>query len=345
MDEFPGLSGSSGCGGIEFGWRFRGWKWRQEVLKRGRGGSREEEGEFPDGGRSYGYGAGDDPDKSYVGEDGRFTNVGEFTLDTGLDAAWQFNLSEFGIIMSGKDRDKDWKEVRGERERTIIGVSLGKRLKKKKPLPPFTYNSTPFLLPGSEMLIKAAFVDVWTDLVIWKFRKRRQSSSSTHPWDNKAPPPGSWVPPQSWNVQFLDEGKHEAEGSGNAGPGGRETVGSGSPLEFARPSKGKLDKDDDEVNLPMVHTGIGGLGGVDEHGRRIEQQPPGSVASIQSFSTNTSHYGSGTTSTYNSQQYSLSMTGSITSLSSYPNINGDGRKESNYSHEKAAKTYTSSSEE
>ncbi|KAJ4496543.1 hypothetical protein C8R41DRAFT_866160 [Lentinula lateritia] len=49
MDEFPVLSGGSGCGGIEFGWQFRGWKWRREVLKRGRGGSREGEGEFPDG--------------------------------------------------------------------------------------------------------------------------------------------------------------------------------------------------------------------------------------------------------------------------------------------------------
>ncbi|KAH7870224.1 uncharacterized protein C8R40DRAFT_661725 [Lentinula edodes] len=83
----------------------------------------------------YGYGAGDDPDKSYVGADGRLTDVGEFALDTGLDAALQFNLSEFGIIGSGKDRDKDGKEgkeVRGERERTITGVSLGKRLKKKE---------------------------------------------------------------------------------------------------------------------------------------------------------------------------------------------------------------------
>ncbi|KAH7869236.1 uncharacterized protein C8R40DRAFT_1176899 [Lentinula edodes] len=138
--------------------------------------------------------------------------------------------------------------------------------------------------------------------------------------DNEAPPPGSWVPPQSWDVQFLDKGKHEAEdeyysslGSRNAGPGGKGTVGGGRPLEFARPSKGKLDEDDDEVNLPMVHMGVGGLSGIDEHGRRIERC-------------------SGTTSTYNFQQYSPSMTSSITSLSSYPNINGGGRKESNYSH-------------
>ncbi|KAJ3928560.1 MAG: hypothetical protein NXY57DRAFT_1041537, partial [Lentinula lateritia] len=101
-----------------------------------------------------------------------------------------------------------------------------------------------------------------------------QSSSSTHPQDNEAPPPGSWVP-QSWNVHLLHNLALGSIGSRNAGPGGRGTVGGGRPLEFARPSKGKLDEDDDEVNLPMVPTGVGGLGGVDEHGRRIERQPPG----------------------------------------------------------------------
>ncbi|KAH7880217.1 uncharacterized protein C8R40DRAFT_1165123 [Lentinula edodes] len=83
----------------------------------------------------YGYGAGYDPDKSYIRRgNGRLTDVREFALDTGLDAALQFDLSEFGIIGSGKDRDKDGKEVRGERERTITGVSLGKNLKKKEKL-------------------------------------------------------------------------------------------------------------------------------------------------------------------------------------------------------------------
>ncbi|KAJ3811296.1 hypothetical protein F5876DRAFT_75945 [Lentinula aff. lateritia] len=160
-------------------------------------------------GYGYDYGAGDDPDKSYVGADGRLIDVGEFTLDTGLDAALQFNLSEFGIIGSGKDRDKDGKEgkeVRGEREKPLL-VSLAffclfshplpfllplpcdpfssflsadsllftsstikriiERTIPRKPLPPFTYDSTPLLLPGSETLIEAAFVDVWTDLVSW----------------------------------------------------------------------------------------------------------------------------------------------------------------------------------
>lgn len=38
-------------------------------------------------GHGYGYGAGDDPDKTYVGADGRLTDIGEFALDTGLDAS------------------------------------------------------------------------------------------------------------------------------------------------------------------------------------------------------------------------------------------------------------------
>ncbi|KAJ4481278.1 hypothetical protein J3R30DRAFT_2428301 [Lentinula aciculospora] len=130
----------------------------------------------------YGYENGGDPSKSYVGADGRLTDVGEFALDTGLDAALQFNFSEFGILHSRKvlgDKDKEGKGERGERERTITGVSLGKRLKKKeKPLPPFTYDSTPLLLPGSETLIEAAFVDVFTDLVSWGFAELGLGSGS-----------------------------------------------------------------------------------------------------------------------------------------------------------------------
>ncbi|KAJ3864849.1 adenylate cyclase [Lentinula novae-zelandiae] len=40
-----------------------------------------------------------------------------------------------------------------------------------------------------------------------------QPPVSSYPSDNDAPPPDSpsWVPPQSWDVQFLDEGEHEAE--------------------------------------------------------------------------------------------------------------------------------------
>ncbi|KAJ3713471.1 hypothetical protein DFJ43DRAFT_894859 [Lentinula guzmanii] len=127
-----------------------------------------------------------DLDKSYVGADGRLTNVADFALDTGLEAALQFNLTEFGILggsatTKGADKDKlgDSKGERGERERTITGISLGKRLKKKeKPLPPFTYDSTPLLLPGSETLIESAFVDVWTDLVSWGFAELGLSSGS-----------------------------------------------------------------------------------------------------------------------------------------------------------------------
>ncbi|KAJ3860953.1 hypothetical protein EV359DRAFT_66900 [Lentinula novae-zelandiae] len=82
--------------------------------------------------------------------------------------------------------------------------------------------------------------------VIYKFRKRRQGSgrgrpltSSLHPQDNEAPPSGSWVPPQSWDVQFLDKGLlHNLApgsiGSRNAGPGGKGTMGGGRPLEFAK---------------------------------------------------------------------------------------------------------------
>ncbi|KAJ3775860.1 hypothetical protein FB446DRAFT_365520 [Lentinula raphanica] len=127
-----------------------------------------------------------DLDKNYVGADGRLKDVGDFALDTGLNIALQFNLNEFGIIGGsttgkGGERPKtaEGKGERGERERSITGVSLGKRLKKKeKPLPPFTYDSTPLLLPGSETLIESAFVDVWTDLVSWGFAELGLSSGS-----------------------------------------------------------------------------------------------------------------------------------------------------------------------
>ncbi|KAE9390399.1 hypothetical protein BT96DRAFT_344883 [Gymnopus androsaceus JB14] len=101
----------------------------------------------------------------YLDTKGKPTDVGEFTLDTGLDAALQFNLAEFGV-WSLRDKDKD-REKERERERTG-SFGLAKRLKKKeKPLPPFTHDTTPLL--GSEALVEAAFVDVWVDLVCWGF--------------------------------------------------------------------------------------------------------------------------------------------------------------------------------
>lgn len=36
----------------------------------------------------------------YLDTKGKPTDVGEFTLDTGLDAALQFNLAEFGVWVS-----------------------------------------------------------------------------------------------------------------------------------------------------------------------------------------------------------------------------------------------------
>ncbi|KAF9074560.1 hypothetical protein BDP27DRAFT_138567 [Rhodocollybia butyracea] len=100
-----------------------------------------------------------------LGADGKLTDVGDFVLDTGLDAALQFNLSDFGILGSTK-MSAERGLTGNERERTLS--AMGKRLKRKeKPLPTFTHSTAPIL--GSESLIEAAFLDVWVDLVSWGF--------------------------------------------------------------------------------------------------------------------------------------------------------------------------------
>ncbi|KAJ3753518.1 hypothetical protein EV360DRAFT_87701 [Lentinula raphanica] len=163
-----------------------------------------------------------------------------------------------------------------------------------------------------------------------------QSSSSSQLHDNDATPPGEHEAEEEYYSSSEDSLLHNLApgsiGSRSIGPGG-----GGRPLEFAKSGRGDLGEDDDEVDMLVVQNGAGGLNGVDEHGRRIERQQPGSVASLRSFSTNTSHYGSISTSAYGSQ-YPLSFAGSITSVTSYANLNlNGGRKESSYSYKKARK--------
>ncbi|KAF5387584.1 hypothetical protein D9757_006610 [Collybiopsis confluens] len=118
-------------------------------------------------------------DRGYVGADGKLADVAEFALDTGLDAALQFSLGEFGVLelegMLMKEREKREKEKEkeenghghghGDREREREKAMRRKR--KEKPLPPFTWSTTPIL--ASETLIESAFLDVWVDLLSWGF--------------------------------------------------------------------------------------------------------------------------------------------------------------------------------
>ncbi|KIK58925.1 hypothetical protein GYMLUDRAFT_245700 [Collybiopsis luxurians FD-317 M1] len=128
----------------------------------------------PRGGGGGGGGGGSDDAGvrgEYVGADGKLADVTEFTLDTGLNAALQFNFGELGLlglVIKDKEREKE-KEKEREREREREKErGLGKRLKRKeKPLPPFTWSTTPVL--ASETIIESAFLDVWVDLVSWGF--------------------------------------------------------------------------------------------------------------------------------------------------------------------------------